>query len=1272
MVLGNISSDTVANFQIIGNKIYDPNGQEFIIKGANMFAWEDINNVDSYINDWGFNTIRVPNYLLGNYNQPHPELDNYLTNHRIVDAYTSQGNVVIFDAHDRIGGYYENDEWEVLKDYWRDMAQEFKNNPHVWFNLHNEPGNSTANSEQWVAYHRELIDIIRSEGANNTIVIDGEAWGQDYPTQTIAGHALEVMADNENILFSIHVYERWNNNDIAAYFDELHSQGIPVIVGEYGSENETQDTLIASQTMLAAVQEREIGRIVWTAKADDNNDLTIGSGGHAEHFDGTNESILTELGQLVWDDLQRTEDLEQLPDYDHTPLELTEGVFEVDATGNIQIDFLYDGAAAEGELAIFNLAGMENYIPGTQEFIYQAALRAVSNSEQGYIILQDAIEGARFSGGMNTEIDWEYNSNFGPYLELKSYAMNPGDRFGLMFLRNSTIQEIADDPRSIWDTGKLPFFSIPEANPGFSEAQMVAVDNNETFAFENYRVDWYEGDRDYNDIVFQLFGASTTAPPIDDWLNPERDWLNTDIGQELLEYTGRFDVLDPVDDHVTANASATKIIAIDDLLRNDRDSESDLLNLIAVNNPTNGTVTLESNHIIFVPNGTADTGSFEYVVSDSRSTATATVNIDIGVTEQGSNSSDTFVGTLGDDDYRGRNGNDNISGFVGNDSLDGDSGSDTLVGGLGNDLLDGDKDHDLLWGNEGNDTLIGGKGLDTLDGGEGSDIYLASHDNIDVYSDTGNNGIDIIQATDRTGFILELGLIFDSESGIEIIDGAAIAGTFEIQADYLLLDNVWDFSEIELINVDLLNGRKGNDSIIGSAGHDSLQGESGNDSLDGGIGHDFLDGGNDHDLLLGNIGDDTLFGGSGLDTLDGGEGNDIYLANHDDIDVYSDTGNHGIDIIQAQGKSNFVLELGLNFDSDSGIEIIDGTAIAETFEIRADYLLLDNVWDFSEIELVNVDLLNGRKGDDSIIGSAIADSIQGESGNDTLAGGDGNDLIDGGKDHDFLLGNVGDDTLIGGKGLDTLDGGEGSDIYLANHDNIDVYSDTGNHGIDIIQAQGKNNFVLELGLTFDSNSGIEIIDGTAIAGNFEIRADYIAIDNVWDFSEIELVNVDLLNGRKGNDSIIGSAIADSLKGESGNDTLSGGNGNDLINGGNDHDFLSGNGGEDTLIGGKGSDSFVFHKLNEGVDTITDFSVKDDLLVFSAISFGDDLTTGVISSEMFVVGTVATDDTHRFIYDDLTGDLFYDRDGNGNNEQVIIARLGSGLKLSHSNLWLDLL
>lgn len=306
----------MVQFSIVDTQIYDPDGNEFIVKGTNMFAWEGTARVDSIVLDWGFNAIRVPNFLLGSYGQPHPATDGYATNRQIVQAFTQNQphppTVVIFDAHDRIGHYYQGEEFELLTQYWREMAQLFKDNPYVWFNLHNEPGKKNANPDQWITYHRELIDVIRSEGANNMIVVDGEAWGQDFYSQTILNHGSKIMDGNDNIVFSIHVYDQWNQTDISHYFDQLHQHNIPVMVGEYGAINGDRSTLSASQQMMNAVQEREIGRMVWVFSANDRNDLTSQQGGHGYHFDGSNTDTLTELGQLVWQDLQRTEDLNSM------------------------------------------------------------------------------------------------------------------------------------------------------------------------------------------------------------------------------------------------------------------------------------------------------------------------------------------------------------------------------------------------------------------------------------------------------------------------------------------------------------------------------------------------------------------------------------------------------------------------------------------------------------------------------------------------------------------------------------------------------------------------------------------------------------------------------------------------------------------------------------------------------------------------------------------------------------------------------------------------
>lgn len=63
---------------------------------------------------------------------------------------------------------------------------------------------------------------------------------------------------------------------------------------------------------------------------------------------------------------------------------------------------------------------------------------------------------------------------------------------------------------------------------------MVAVDDQDIFAFEDLRVDWDKSDRDYNDVVFQLKGTSASVHSINELINSDRDWRNTPVGKEIL------------------------------------------------------------------------------------------------------------------------------------------------------------------------------------------------------------------------------------------------------------------------------------------------------------------------------------------------------------------------------------------------------------------------------------------------------------------------------------------------------------------------------------------------------------------------------------------------------------------------------------------------------------------------------------------------------------------------------------------------------------------
>ena len=72
-------------------------------------------------------------------------------------------------------------------------------------------------------------------------------------------------------------------------------------------------------------------------------------------------------------------------------------------------------------------------------------------------------------------------------------------------------------------------------------------------------------------------------------------------------------------------------------------------------------------------------------------------------------------------------------------------------------------------------------------------------------------------------------------------------------------------------------GNKLNNTLIGNSAANTLRGGEGSDMLIGGAGHDTLIGGQGRDTLRGGDGRDMLTGGAGHDTLTGGAGSDSFI-----------------------------------------------------------------------------------------------------------------------------------------------------------------------------------------------------------------------------------------------------------------------------------------------------------------------------------------------------------------------------------------------------------
>jgi mannan endo-1,4-beta-mannosidase len=336
---------------VANGKIYDPNGREFIPKGANVYAWNmcwgkqlnPIETLDEFVNCWKFNTARIYARLTpqpGCSDNPPYTIKTKEGYFEVVDSFSARRVVSIIDPHDHICGYYSGPELDNLVAFMKEAAQRYINNPYVWFEVQNEPGaHQSTSTSQWYTVCHAIIKAVRGEGNKNIVAIPAYNCGQDFggrsSSSSLLNHADDAATVDgkkaENIVLKYHVYDQWNGKSVTAfkaYVSRLNDMGYPVYVGEYGTKNSGAggtDSWAAAKSMMKAHQDLEMGRIVWSWYGGDDNRLVVrnpagclipplGCRGWLID-DCDNPTNLSELGKLVWYDQHRKEDLEYLPGY---------------------------------------------------------------------------------------------------------------------------------------------------------------------------------------------------------------------------------------------------------------------------------------------------------------------------------------------------------------------------------------------------------------------------------------------------------------------------------------------------------------------------------------------------------------------------------------------------------------------------------------------------------------------------------------------------------------------------------------------------------------------------------------------------------------------------------------------------------------------------------------------------------------------------------------------------------------------------------------------
>ncbi len=569
--------------------------------------------------------------------------------------------------------------------------------------------------------------------------------------------------------------------------------------------------------------------------------------------------------------------------------------------------------------------------------------------------------------------------------------------------------------------------------------------------------------------------------------------------------------------------------------------------------------------------------------------------------------------------FEGSSGNDVLTArMTGSSTIKGLSGDDTILGTSRFSRLYGGDGADSVFGRSGTDVIRDADGLngDLLNGGSGQDT-------LDMRP---NSSFDTMVLVDlAAGFVTRFGGSSDQIVSIEnaLIGGeASILGT---SGDNRLSGGL--FSDGNYINgrsgddfligyggVNSLYGAAGDDSLISGNGDDSLFGDAGDDQIEASDGSDIVFGGGNADQVVGESGEDTLYGDGGADSLFGGDGDDTQFGGGGQDFV---AGAEGDDLLYGGDANDRIF-------GNTGNDFGEGGDGDDTFYSgNGNDFFRGNSGDDKLRARTGSDRLEGGSGNDTLIFYQYGnDTGFGDNGNDIIYGGTGEGFFNGGSGNDSIYGGHGDDAVFISTGIDSVFGGSGADRVvvvareLTSSDRVDGGS--GSNRLDIIDATETPSL---LSVTnFDAFNVYGSNGNDSLVGRLDLLTERIfgglGDDDLRGFS-----GIDHLYGGQDNDTLRGFSADDSLADRSGGaDTLFGGAGDDTLEAGDGKDQMVGGTGSDTLFGGDASD-----RLNgaSGSDTAYGGNINDTFIIDTQ---GDVLIEVAGEGSQDVVRTDAADYT----------------------------------------------
>jgi len=269
---------SMAGFSIQNGQLVDNNGVPFVMRGINYpYTWfqhQATQQDFAAMSATGANTVRIVLSTGGQWARvPGAQVS------QVIQWAKDNRMIAVLEVHDSTGWSEQASAVPISNAvaYWTsaDIRAAINGQENfVIINIANEPfGNNT--SANYVPDTTAAIQALRTAGLTHTIMIDAANWGQDW-SNTMRDNAMPLWnADSRrNLLFSVHMYEVYQTPaPIIAYMQAFDDLGLPLVIGEFGPQNNGQPVDV--ETVFAQAQQRGNGYIGWSWSGNSSGGVAL-------------------------------------------------------------------------------------------------------------------------------------------------------------------------------------------------------------------------------------------------------------------------------------------------------------------------------------------------------------------------------------------------------------------------------------------------------------------------------------------------------------------------------------------------------------------------------------------------------------------------------------------------------------------------------------------------------------------------------------------------------------------------------------------------------------------------------------------------------------------------------------------------------------------------------------------------------------------------------------------------------------------------------------